>query len=212
MWHHLNLWPCKSYGTTGSVDTSLNNTQLFCCVKHRGRRGEAVEHYAKICTISTVVRWASRGCCLCCGGCLGFLARSISNSGLIMCDSARRKQVEAGMKGREGGGLLYGDRPSLPPDIMDESIDAVLCTFSADPARRGGGGGRIFGQLPMAWQLEFEFSSLCHYYAPPPPCFLLLQAHSHRKMCASTHIHTHMPSTSSKMHLSPVELWHWTVC
>ena len=88
------------------------------------------------------------------------------------------------MKGKEGGGLLYRDRPSPPHDIMDESVDAVLCTFSADPARRG---GKIFGQLPMAWQLEFEFSSLCHYYAPPSSCFLLLQAHSHRKMCAYTH-------------------------
>lgn len=79
-------------------------------------------------------------CCLCRGGCLGFSVRSISNSGLIMCDSALRKQVEAGMKGREGGGgLLYRDRPSPPPDIMDESIDAVLCTFSADPATEGGG-------------------------------------------------------------------------
>lgn len=105
-------------------------------MKHKGWREEAAEHYAKICTISTVVRWASHECCLCHGGCLGFLVRSISNSGLIMCDSALRKQVEAGMKGRKGGGLLYRDRPSPPPDIMDESIDAVLCTFSADPARR----------------------------------------------------------------------------
>lgn len=28
-----------------------------------------------------------------------------------------------------------------PPDIMDESIDAVLCSFSADGVRREGGGG-----------------------------------------------------------------------
>lgn len=81
------------------------------------------------------------GCCLCCGDCLGFLVHSISSLGLIMCDSALKKQVEAGMKGREGGGLLCRDRPSPSPDIMDESIDAALCTFSADPAAWGGGGG-----------------------------------------------------------------------
>lgn len=40
------------------------------------------------------------------------------------------------MKGGTVGGLLYKDSPSPPPDIMDESIDAALCTFSADPARR----------------------------------------------------------------------------
>lgn len=57
------IWICdlaKPCGTTGSVDTSSNNTQLFCCVKHKGcgEGGGAAEHYAKICTISTVVRWA----------------------------------------------------------------------------------------------------------------------------------------------------------
>lgn len=66
------------------------------------------------------------------------------------------------MKGKEG------DTPPPPPllDIMAESIDAVLCTFSADRASKGGGGWRLFGHLPMAWQLEFEPSSLCHYYNP----------------------------------------------
>lgn len=105
-------------------------------MKHKGQRGKAAEHYAKICTVSTVVRWALAAAVCAAVACLGFLVCSISNSGLIMCDSALRKQVEARMKEREGGGLLYRDR--TPPDIMDESIDAVLCTFSADPARRGG--------------------------------------------------------------------------
>ena len=152
------------------------------------------EHYAKICTVSTVVRWASASSCLCRGGCLGSLARSVSDSGLIMCDSARRKAGRGWneRKRGRGGGSLYRDRPSPPPDIMDESMDAVLCTFSADPARRGWGAvGRFFVQLPMAWQLEFEFSSLCHYYTPPSPYFLLLKAHSHGNICAYTHTHTH---------------------
>lgn len=161
------IWICDlamPYGTTGSVDTSLNNTQLFCCVEHRGQRrevggwvggagggGEAAEHYAKICTVSTVVRWASASSCLCRGGCLGFLARSVSDSGLIMCDSARRKAGRGWneRKRGRGGGSLYRDRPSPPPDIMDESMDAVLCTFSADPARRGW--GRWGGIRPVAY-------------------------------------------------------------
>lgn len=33
--------------------------------------------------------------------------------------------------------MLKRHRPPPPPDIMDESIDAVLCTFFADPASRG---------------------------------------------------------------------------
>lgn len=40
--------------------------------------------------------------------------------------------------GREGGRAEAGKTeigPSPPPDIADESTDAVLCTFSADPAR-----------------------------------------------------------------------------
>lgn len=70
---------------------------------------------------------------------------SISNSSLIICDRALTKQVEPRMKGGDEGTL--SDRLSHLQDIMDESIDAVLCTFSADPAKRGG------GQLLMMWQL-----------------------------------------------------------
>lgn len=150
----------------------------------------------------------SGDCCLCGGGCLGFLVRSISNSGLIMCDSARRKQVEAGMKGREGGGLLYSDRPSPPPDIMEESIDAVLCTFSADPARRG-----VYSASCL-WHGS-QSLSLAHSVTIIPPTSSCPHASCH---CKHTHtgrfVHTHTlkPSPSSKMHLSPVVLWHWTVC
>lgn len=47
--------------------------------------------------------------------------------------------------------MLYRDRPSSPPDIMDESIDAVLCTFSADPASGGDGGRGGGGIRPVAY-------------------------------------------------------------
>lgn len=71
---------------------------------------------------------------------------------------------------------------------MDESVDAVLCTFSADPAKGGGG---IFGQLPVAWQLEFEFSSLCHYYAPPIPTLLATASTlTQENVCIHTYTHS----------------------
>lgn len=154
-----------------------------------GRQGEAAEHYAKICTISTVVRWALAAVVCAVLACLGFYVGSIFNSVLIMCDSAWRKQVEAGMKGREGEGLLFGDRTSPPPDIMDESIDAVLCTFYADPARRG-------EKYPASCSWHGSWSlSLAHSVTiiPPTPslCFLLLQPHSPRKICAYTHTLTY---------------------
>lgn len=97
-----------------------------------------MEHYAKICTISTVVRWASAAVvCAAVAVLVSWFAPSPARASLCVT-ATLRKQVEAGMKGREGGGLLYRDRPSLSPHIMDESIDAVLCTFSADPAGRRG--------------------------------------------------------------------------
>lgn len=73
--------------------------------------------------------------------------------------------------------------------------------------------GGIFG--PVARGMEFEFCSLCHYYTPPTPfspCFLPLRAHSHGdNLCMHTHTHTRDPPFPI-MHLSPVVLWHWTVC
>lgn len=53
----------------------------------------------------------------------------------------------------------------------------LFCALFVLTQREGGGGGS--GQLLMAWQLEFEFSSLCHYYTVSPCLrFLLLQPHS----------------------------------
>lgn len=149
--------------------------------------GEAKQHYAKICTVSIVGRRASAAVVYAAVTASVSLVRSISSSGLIMCDSGMRKQVKW-KEGREGS-LQYRDGPSPPPDITDESIDAASCTFSADPARRGKGGCgvEIFGQLPMAWQLEFEFSSLCHYYILRPHASFI----SHKRICACTSTHTH---------------------
>lgn len=109
---------------------------------------------------------------------------------------------------REGGRrLLYRDRPSPPPpDIMDESIDAVLCTFYADPARRGGK-----YSASCLWHGSWSLS-LAHSVTIIPPCprATCYCTHIHRGKFVNTYTHTHAPS--SKMHLSSVELWHWTVC
>lgn len=109
------------------------------------------------------------------------------------------KQVEAEMKGREGEeearcteiGLLL-----LLISWMNQWM--LFCAlFLLTQLDGDGGGGEVFVQLPMAWQLEFEFSSLCHYYTPPSPYFLLLKAHSHGNICAYTHARMH--------HLLPVK-------
>lgn len=175
-------------------------------MKHRGRRGgggeRAAEHYAKICTVSTVVRWASATVVCAAADVSASWFAPICNSSLIMCDSTRREQVEAAVKGRGGRCSPYRDRPS--PDITEESIDADFCTFSADPAIRGG----IFGQLPMAPSLSYAHSVTI---IPPRPISMLLATaltptQGHVSAC------THTITFPSKMHLSPVVLWHWTVC
>lgn len=122
------------------------------------------------------------------------------------------KQVEAEMKGREGEeearcteiGLLF-----LLISWMNQWM--LFCAlFLLTQLDGDGGGGEVFVQLPMAWQLEFEFSSLCHYYTPPITILLAAESTLTREhLCI--HTRSHAPSPSCKMHLSPVVLWHWTV-
>lgn len=105
---------------------------------------------------------------------------------LIMCDSARGK-AGRGWNERKGREEACCTEIGLLLLLISWKNQLMLfCALFLLTQREVGGGRWVFGQLPMAWQLEFEFSTLCHYYTPPFPYFL---PHTGKKMC----IHTHHP-------------------
>lgn len=216
MWHHLDRRPCRSRGTPGSVDTSLNNTCLFLCVKHCGLPVKAS------CWLETLrsimLKYVSFSIVVHCAWVVAFCAAEPVSASPGLAPSLQlwphyvwqRFEKAGGIKGEKGGGLAE-QRSAFSSSWYHGWINwCCFVHFFCWPnkiAREK----KIFGQLPVAWQLEFEFSSLCHYYFPPFPslpslCSSLLWAHSQRNLCIHSLSRTH--PLPSKMHLSPVELWH----
>lgn len=211
VWHHLNPRPCGPCGTTGSVDTSSNNTQLCCCVKAQGtEEGGLVEHYAKICTISTGFRWASAAVVCAAPACLGSLRLQLGPH--YVWQHSERAGIEAGMKVRKGGGSQHRHGAFSSSSYHGWINWCCFVHFFCWPSKRGGGlkGGGY--SASCLWHGSYSLS-LAHSVTitPPPPILMLLATASTQEMLC-IHTHTHTASLSSKMHFSPAELWQWTVC
>lgn len=154
--HVTSFESVTSRALTRSLDRSTDHwiiRILFCCVKHRG----VPEHYAKICTISTVVRWASAA--VVCAAVAVSASRFVTAFFMWQrCDIAGW-----GLELKEGRTEAWHKEVRLFPlrDIMDDQLMPLCALFLL--TQQGGSGVRV-GSASCRWRGSSSLSvAECHY-------------------------------------------------